>query len=131
MQTGNVIFAIDQPSTRWFARVRSPFIVNGWVIPDPENPLKEIEVRVNGELRALAITRLRRQDVADAYPERESLWSGFVAEVFVDDLDNSKVRVEVNAVFEEGEMSVDRFELKGKGLTRPARAQTRKWSHQR
>src|SRR6266404_6607380 len=129
MRTDNVIFAIDQPSTRWFARVRSPFIVAGWIIPDPENPLKEIEIRVNGELRALATTRLRRQDVADVYPDRDALWSGFIAEVFVDDLDNSKLSVEVNAVFEEGDMSVDRFEIKVKGLERLVPARPRNWRY--
>src|SRR6266550_1752580 len=118
MQTDKVLFAMDQPATRWFARVRSPFIVAGWVIPDPENPLKEIEVKVNGQIRAMATTGLRRQDVADAYPDRQGLWSGFATEVFVDDLDNSKIEVEVNAVFEVGEISVDRFEIKVKGLDR-------------
>ena len=124
-----VLFAIDQPSRRWFARVRSPFIVAGWVIPDPENPLKEIEIRVNGQIRALATTGLRRQDVADAYPDRESLWSGFMAEVFVDDLDNSRVGLEVNAVFEEGEASVGRVETRVKGLDRLVPARPRNWRY--
>lgn len=124
-----VLFAIDQPSTRWFARVRSPFIVAGWVIPDPENPLQKIEVKVNGQIRALASTGLRRQDVAGVYSDRDALWSGFVAEVFVDDLGNSKVSVEVNAVFEEGEMSVDRFEIKVRGLDRLVPARPRNWRY--
>lgn len=129
MQTDNVIFAIDQPSTRWFARVRSPFIVNGWIIPDPENRLREIEVKVNGELRALAITGLRRQDVADAYPDREALWSGFVTEVFIDDLDNRKVDVEVNAMFKEGEVSLNRFQARVKGLERLVPSRPRNWRY--
>ena len=124
-----VLSALDQPSTGWFARLRSPFIVAGWVIPDPENPLKRVEVSVNGQVKVLAITGLRRQDVADAYPDRESLWSGFVAEVFVDDLDNSKIKVEVSAVFEEGEMSVARFEVKVKGLERVVPARPRSWRY--
>ncbi len=129
MQTDKVLFAMDQPATRWFARVRSPFIVAGWVIPDPENPLKEIEVKVNGQIRAMATTGLRRQDVADAYPDRQGLWSGFATEVFVDDLDNSKIEVEVNAVFEVGEISVDRFEIKVKGLDRLVPLRQRNWRY--
>lgn len=124
-----VLSAMDQPANRWFARVRSPFIVAGWVIPDPENPLKEIEVKVNGQLRALATTGLRRQDVAEAYPGREALWSGFVTEVFIDDLDNRKVDVEVNAVFAEGQMSIDRLQTKVKGLDRLVPARARNWRY--
>src|SRR5258706_15420368 len=80
MQSGKVLCAMDQPATGWFARLRSPFIVAGWVIPDPENPLKEIVVKVNGQVRATTTTGLRRQDVADAYPDREARWRGFVTE---------------------------------------------------
>jgi SAM-dependent methyltransferase len=127
MQSGNVLFAMDQPATGWFARLRSPFIVAGWVIPDPENPLKEIDVKVNGQTRAITTTGLRRQDVADAYPDREALWSGFATEVFIDDLDNSKVDVELNAVFEEGEVSVDRFHARVKGLERLVPSRPRNW----
>jgi SAM-dependent methyltransferase len=129
VQTDKVIFAIDQPSTRWFAGVQSPFIVNGWIIPDPASSLKQIEIRVNGELRALATTGLRRQDVADAYPDREALWSGFIAEVFVDDLEDSKLDVEVNAVFEDGELSMNRFHIKVKGLGRIVPARARSWRY--
>lgn len=120
---------MDQPATGWFARLRSPFVVAGWVIPSPENPLKRIEVRVNGQVRAMANTGLRRQDVADAYPDREALWSGFATEVFIDDSDNRKVNVEVNAVFEEGGVSVDRFQAKVKGLDRLVPARPRSWRY--
>ena len=129
MQTDKVHFAMDQPPTRWFARVRSPFVVAGWVIPDPENPLKEIEVKVNGQVRAIATTGLRRQDVADAYPDRQALWSGFVTELFIDDLDNTRVEVEVNALFAEGELSVDRFSARVKGLDRLVPARARNWTY--
>jgi SAM-dependent methyltransferase len=129
MQSGNVLFAMDQPATGWFARLRSPFIVAGWVIPDPENPLKEIEVQVNGQTRATTTTGLRRQDVADAHPDREALWSGFVTEVFIDDLDNSKIGVEVNAVFKEGDVSLGQFQVKVKGLDRVAPPRPRNWRY--
>ena len=120
---------MDQPATGWFARLRSPFVVAGWVIPKSENPLKRIEVRVNGQVRAIANTGLRRQDVADAYPDREALWSGFATEVFIDDSDKRNVSVEVNAVFEEGGVSVDRFQAKVKGLDRLVPARPRSWRY--
>ena len=129
MQSDKVLFAMDQPSTRWFARVRSPFVVAGWIIPDPERPLKEIEVRVNGQVRALATTGLRRQDVANAYPDREALWSGFATEVFIDDLDSRKVDVRVNALFADGEVSVNQFQAKVRGLERLVPARPRNWSY--
>jgi len=129
MQSGNLLFAMDQPATGWFARLRSPFIVAGWVIADPENPLKQIDVKVNGQTRAITTTGLRRQDVADAYPDREALWSGFVTEVFIDDLDNSKVDVEVNAVLEEGEVPVNRFHAKVKGLERLVPSRPKNWRY--
>jgi len=129
MQSGNLLFAMDQPGTGWFARLRSPFIVAGWVIADPENPLKQIDVKVNGQTRAITTTGLRRQDVADAYPDREALWSGFVTEVFIDDLDNSKVDVEVNAVLEEGEVPVNRFHAKVKGLERLVPSRPKNWRY--
>ena len=124
-----ILSAINQPATRWFARVRSPFVVSGWVIPDPENPLKVIEVKVNGQIRALANAGLRRQDIADAYPNRESLWSGFLTEVFIDDLDNSKLDVEVNAVFAEGQVAIDRFQERVKGLERLVPLRARSWRY--
>ena len=120
---------MDQPPTRWFARVRSPFIVAGWVIPAPENPLKEIEIKVNGQVRAIATTGLRRQDVADAYPDRQGLWSGFVTEVFIDDLENRKVDVVVDALFAEGQTTVDRFQAKVKGLDRLVPVRQRNWRY--
>ena len=129
MQSGNLLFAMDQPATGWFARLRSPFIVAGWVIAAPENPLKQIDVKVNGQTRAITTTGLRRQDVADAYPDREALWSGFVTEVFIDDLDNSKVDVEVNAVLEEGEVPVNRFHAKVKGLERLVPSRPKNWRY--
>src|SRR5687767_6974249 len=112
MQIDKVLYAIDQPSRRWFARINSPFIVNGWIIPGPDLSLKKIEIKVNGRLRALATTGLRRADVADVYPERDALWSGFIAEVFLDDLANHRASVEVKAVFDEEEMILDQFEIK-------------------
>ena len=129
MQKDKVLYAIDQPSRRWFARIKSPFVVNGWIIPDPEISLKKIEIKVNGKLRALATTGLRRADVAGVYPDKDSLWSGFVGEVFVDDLDNRKVSVEINAVFEDGELTLDQFEIKTKGLDRLVPARPRNWRY--
>ena len=120
---------MDQPPTRWFARVRSPFLVAGWVIPDPENPLEGIEVKVDGQLRAIATTGLRRQDVADAYPDRQGLWSGFATEVLVDDLDNTRIDVEVVALFVEGQVTVDRFQAKVKGLERQVPVRQRNWRY--
>jgi len=120
---------MDQPSIGLFARLRSPFTVAGWVISDPENPLKELDVKVNGQTRAIATIGLRRPDVADAYPDREALWSGFVTEVFIDDLDNSKVDVEVNAVFKEGEVSLNRFHARVKGLEGLVPSRPRNWRY--
>ena len=130
MQSDNALFALDQPALSLFARIRSPFIIAGWLIPDPENPLKSIEIRVNGQVRARTTTTgLRRQDVADTYPDREALWSGFATEVCVDDLDKSKVDVEVTALFEEGEVSLDRFRVRVKGLDRLVHPRPRSWCY--
>lgn len=129
MQIDKILYAIDQPSRSWFARIKSPFIVNGWIIPGPESSLKKIEIKVNGKLRALATTGLRRADVAGVYPDRDSLWSGFLAEVFLDDLANRRISVEINAVFEEGEMILDQFEIKIKGLDRVVPARPRNWRY--
>jgi SAM-dependent methyltransferase len=124
-----VLFAIDT-KTDLFARVRSPFIVAGWLIPAPQNPLVEIRVEVDGQLRAKAATGLKRQDVADAFPDRAgSLWSGFVAEVFIDDLADSKVRVEVKAVLDDGEISVDRFQARVKGFDRVVTRRPTNWRY--
>jgi len=130
MPPADVLFALDQPANRWFTRVRSPFVTAGWVIPDPRNPLKEVHVRVNGQVRAVATTGLRRQDVAGVYPERESLWSGFATEVFVDDLEGTKADVEVKAVFELGEILIDRFQAKVKDLDRLVTARQRNWRYE-
>lgn len=125
----NVLFAMDQPSTRWFARARSPFVAAGWIITEPENPVKRIEVRVNGEIRALASTGLRRPDVAAVYPDKDSLWSGFATEVFVDDLNDSNLNLDVNAVFEEGEISIDSMKVKVRGLERVVSPRPRNWHY--
>ena len=124
-----VLFAMDQPSTRWFARAKSPFIAAGWIITEPENPVKRIEVRINGEIRALASTGLRRPDVAAVYPDRDSLWCGFATEVFVDDLNHSRVNFDVNAVFENEEISIDNRQLKVGGLERVVSPRPRSWHY--
>lgn len=120
---------MDQPGNRLFLRVRSPFIVAGWIIPDPENPISRIEVRVNGEVRAVTLPGLRRQDVAAAYPDRDSLWSGFVTEILVDDLDETKIDVEVRANLREGHLTVDNFNAKVKGLERIVPPRPRNWRY--
>jgi SAM-dependent methyltransferase len=84
---------------------------------------------VNGELRALATTGLRRQDVAGVYPDKESLWSGFISEVFVDDLNDNKISVDVKALFEKGEISVGQFQVKVKGLARVLTPRPRNWRY--
>src|SRR6266446_7438256 len=107
-----VLFAVDT-KTDLFARVRSPFVVAGWLIPAPESALVEIRVEVDGQLRARAATGLKRQDVADAFPDTAgALWSGFASEVFIDDLADSKIGVEVKAVLNDGEVALDRFHAK-------------------
>ena len=124
-----VLFAVDT-KTDLLARVRSPFIVAGWLIPAPENPLVEILVEVDGQLRAKATTGLRRQDVADAFPDKAgALWSGFAAEVFIDDLADRKVSVEVKAVLAGGETSVDRFPARVKGFDRLVSRRPTNWRY--
>jgi len=124
-----MLFAMDQPATGWFARLRSPFVVNGWVIPDPGNPVTGIEVKVNGQIRATTSTGLRRDDVAGVYPDRDALWSGFLTEVFVDDLVGTKVDVEVKALHSEGELTISRFHAKVKGLERVVSRRQRNWQY--
>ncbi len=124
-----VLFAVDT-KTDLFARVRSPFVVAGWLIPAPRNPLVEIRVEVDGQLRARAATGLKRQDVADAFPdEAGALWSGFAAEVFIDDLADRKVSVEVKAVLADGEISVDRFQARVKGFDRLVSRRPTNWRY--
>ncbi len=124
-----VLFAIDTKADL-LARVSSPFIVAGWLIPAPENPLVGILVEVDGQLRAKAATGLKRPDVADAFPDRVgALWSGFATEVFMDDLADRKVSVEVKAVFAVGEVSVDRFQARVKGLDRVVSRRPTNWRY--
>ncbi len=124
-----VLFVVDT-KTDLLARVRSPFTVAGWFIPAPGNPLAEIRVEVDGQLRANAATGLKRQDVADAFPEKAgALWSGFAAEVFIDDLADRKVNVEVKAVLADGEISVDRFHATVKGYDRLVSRRERNWQY--
>ena len=124
-----VLFAIDTRGDL-LARVGSPFIVAGWLIAAPENPLVEIRVEVDGQLRAKAATGLRRQDVADVFPDRAgALWSGFAAEVFIDDLADRKVSVEVKAVLGAGEVSVDRFQARVKGFDRVVSRRPTNWQY--
>lgn len=124
-----VFFALDT-KTDLFARVNSPFIVGGWLIPAPENPLVEIRVEVDGQLKAKAATGLKRQDVADAFPDRVGgLWSGFAAEVFIDDLTDRKVSVEVTAVLDDGEILVDRFQARVKGFDRLVSRRPTNWQY--
>ena len=116
--------------TGLFGRVRSPFVVAGWLISTPENPLVEIRVEVDGRLRAKAATGLRRPDVADAFPDRTgALWSGFAAEVFIDDLVDSNVSVEVKAVRANDEVSLERFSAKVKGFDRLVSRRPRNWQY--
>ncbi len=125
-----MLFAFDT-KTGLFGRVRSPFVVAGWLVPAPENPLIEIRVEVDGRLRAKAATGLRRPDVADAFPNRAgALWSGFAAEVFVDDLIDRNVSVEVKAVLANGEISsVDRFPAKVRDFDRLVSHRPRNWRY--
>ena len=124
-----VLFAVDT-KTDLFARVRSPFVVAGWLIPAPESALVEIRVEVDGQLRARAATGLKRQDVADAFPDKAgALWSGFAAEVFIDDLADRKVSVEVKAVLADGEISVDRFQARVKGFDRLVSRRPTNWRY--
>jgi SAM-dependent methyltransferase len=124
-----VLFAVDT-KTDLLARVRSPFIVAGWLIPAPENPLVGILVEVDGQLRAKATTGLRRPDVADAFPDKAgALWSGFAAEVFIDDLADREVSVEVKAVLAGGETSVDRFPARVKGFERVVSRRPTNWRY--
>jgi SAM-dependent methyltransferase len=123
------LFAVDTKPDL-LARVRSPFVVAGWLIPAPENPLVEIRVEVDGQLRAKAATGLKRQDVADAFPDKAgALWSAFAAEVFIDDLVERKISVEVKAVFDHGEVSVDRFQATVKGFDRLVPPRERNWRY--
>jgi SAM-dependent methyltransferase len=125
-----MLFAFDT-RTGLFGRVRSPFVVSGWLIPTPENPLVEMRVEVDGRLRAKAATGLRRPDVADAFPDRAgALWSGFAAEVFIDDLVDRNVSVEVKAVLADGEVSsVDRFSAKVRDFDRLVSRRPRNWQY--
>ena len=124
-----VLFAVDT-KTDLFARVRSPFVVAGWLIPAPESALVEIRVEVDGQLRARAATGLKRQDVADAFPDKAgALWSGFAAEVSIDDLVDRKVSVEVKAVLADGEISVDRFQARVKGFDRLVSRRPTNWRY--
>jgi SAM-dependent methyltransferase len=130
MQEKKISFALESPKPGWFQGVRSPFIVSGWVLPIPGNRSVGIEVEVNGRLRASTSTGLRRQDVANAYPNTEgALWSGFAIEVFVDDLARSKADVAVRGVFDDGDVPLGQFQTQVRGLARVVTPRPRDWAY--
>lgn len=124
------LFTLDTPNTKSFEPVvRSPFVVSGWVIPSGHKPISGIEVDVNGQLRSKAAAGLRRPDVQDAFPDRVwALWSGFAAEVYVDDFYNSRVTVTVRAIFDGGELTIARFRARVDGLVRVVPPRKRAWT---
>ena len=111
-------FALDRPpSTGGECVVRSPFVVAGWVIPQAGHALTGVRVEIGGQLRARAVTGLRRPDVEKEFPhEPSALWSGFAAEVFADDVDSSRVIVVVRATVDDGDLPLARFQAKVVGL---------------
>ena len=119
---------MDQPDALSEASVLSPFVVSGWAIPPPHAESVQIEVDVDGALRAKLVTALPRPDVEDKYPERaEARWSGFAGEVFVDDLAGSLVEVRLRAVFDGEKIPLAQFHTQIAGLARQISPRQRNW----
>ncbi len=125
-----VKFFLDNPRLGWLRGLRSPFVVSGWLIPARSNQSIAIEVEVNGQLRATANTGLRREDVAKAYPDEDgALWSGFAAEVYVDDLVRGKVEIAVKISSTDGATPLARFHTWVRGRARVVSRRQRSWSY--
>src|SRR5260370_930057 len=125
-----VKFFLDNPRVGWLRGLRSPFVVSGWLIPAQSNQSIGIEVEVNGQLRATANTGLRREDVAKAYPDEDgALWSGFAAEVYVDDLVRGKVEIAVKISSTNGATSLARFHTWVRGPARGVSRRQRRWNY--
>ena len=93
-------------------RVSSPFIVSGWLIQTTPHKLVGLKVLLNEEARAYTGVNLKRQDVADAFPNYPSaLWSGFAVEVFADDFLRDTATVTLVVCFEDFEEEVAQFEV--------------------
>jgi len=129
MEKQTFFFSLDSPKPGWFLGLHSPFVVSGWAIRAEASAPVGIEVEVNGQLRATTVTGLRREDVANAFPENEgSLWSGFATEVFVDDLNGGKIDVEVKAVFDVQKIQIGRFQARVRGLVRLVSPRPKDWT---
>jgi len=124
-----VRFALDSPpSTGGECVVRSPFVVSGWVISQAGRALTSVQVEIDGQLRASAVTGLRRPDVEHTFPhEPDALWSGFAVEVFADDLHRSTVTVVVRAAGDDQEVPLARFPARVDGLDGMVPPRPRAW----
>lgn len=122
-------FAVDRPAlTGDECVVGSPFVVSGWVIAQAGRALTSLQVEIDGQLRASAVTGLRRPDVEQAFPDDpDALWSGFAAEVFADDLDRGTVTVVVSAAVDDRALPLARFAARVDGLDRMVPPRPRAW----
>lgn len=128
--TEKCLFALDTPPTgAGVCQVGSPFILSGWLIPRRENRLRSLKVMLNGELRAVATHSLKRQDVAEVFPEEDATWCGFAAEVFADDLLDQTVSVQLVASFDDGDEPLHQFEAHLSHLAGLKEPRLRSWSY--
>jgi SAM-dependent methyltransferase len=126
-------FAIDTPSIVGdITEVGSPFTLSGWLIPQDGYKLHTIKVLVDGELKALATHGLKRQDVADAFARREdedAVWSGFVAEVFVDELLARTATVQLVASFDGHDETLHQFQIHVTQFSAQVAPRERAWTY--
>jgi SAM-dependent methyltransferase len=123
------LFALDTPEVKPHCELTSPFRISGWIIPVPENPLQKVEVEINGQVRSRLSISLRRPDVGAVFPNmRGSLWSGFLGEVFLDDLLGKEIEFAVIAHFLNDKQTVARFPGKIERRAREISPRPRSWS---
>jgi SAM-dependent methyltransferase len=129
LQSRSALFAVEGPRASRVARVGSPFVVSGWIIPHEGKEIEAISIFINSEVRTQATTGLKRLDVRKAFPEmRNSLRSGFAAEVFADDLLNQRVTISLTACYGEEEEEFLAFEVYIARKERVTRHRTKAWS---
>jgi SAM-dependent methyltransferase len=126
-------FAVDTPSLQEkITEVGSPFVLSGWIMPEEGYQLRALRVLVDGELRALATHSLKRQDVAEALAlqdEERAIWSGFVAEIFCDDLLNRNATVTLLACFNEHEEAIHQFRIRVNQFVELIEPRSRSWDY--
>ncbi len=124
------LFHVDTPRlAAGSCEANSPMRVAGWVIAI-KHDLSALRVMVDGKPNADATINLKRPDVALAFPNHQhSMWSGFVAEAFLDCHVNRIVTISLMARFGELEEELLQFQIQVRGLEGVEKLRERDWMY--